>query len=272
MESYISPEFIGNYGAADIILTVLFAIVDFIIIIFSLFNKNFKNKKIYLLKYKLFALFIIDISIRILYVNKYYEVKSLFIEFLFSVLISIQFFLILSFLEQVYNNTKLTKKGQFFSKLNKNYICIVFLIVTFPYEKFSSSKKNSVLFQSVIIIYCIYVLYIRIKNKINKIFQNIIKQTSIHNKNIYLFLLGSPVSCLILFLSYYILRILFLYILNPEFIVYENITLKVIKDSSKYFLFFILEIILYLLSKNNRKEELIDDCKEKNDIKNDIKN
>lgn len=269
MESYISREFLENYEGADIILSILFAVIDFIIIIFSLFHLNSKNKKIYLLKYKLFAIFIIDIISRMFYVNRYYKVKSLFMELLFSALISSQFFLILSFLEQAYNDTKMKKKGKFFTKLKRNYICSVFLIITFPYDKFSSSQKEAAFIQSMIIIYCIYFLYIRMKNKIIKIVQNIIKQTSIHNKNIFFCLMGSPLPCLIFFLSYYILRIIFLYITNPEFIVYANLALKIIKDSSKYFLFIILEIILYLLSENKlQKEKFCDDLEEKNDMKN----
>ena len=73
MEVYLEREFIENYESADIILTLLFAFVDLIIILFSLFNLSSKNQKIYFLKYKLFSLFIIDILLRILYVKKYYK-------------------------------------------------------------------------------------------------------------------------------------------------------------------------------------------------------
>ena len=132
-------------------------------------------------------------------------------------------------------------------------ICILFLIITFPYDKFTSSPKEICFFQSIIIIYSIFLLYSRLKNKIIKIVQNIINQTTFQDKNVFFCVLGSPLPCLIFFITYYILRILFLYLENPDFIIYANITLKIIKDSSKYFLFFILEIILYKISDNKMK-------------------
>ena len=102
-----------------------------------------------------------------------------------------------------------------------------------------------------------------------KIVQNIINQRKLHDKNIFFCVLGSPLPCLIFFITYYILRILILHLENPDFIIYANIILKIIKDSSKYFLFFILEIILYIISENKmKKEKLSFDFEEKNDAKN----
>ena len=269
MDEYLDRDFIENYENADIILTLLFAFVDIIIILFSIFNLSSKNQKIYFLKYKLFSLFIIDILLRILYVKKYYKEKSFFKECLFSSLMSAQFFLILSFLEQAYYDTRIIKKGKIYKKLNIKFICISFSIITFPYDKFASSQKGICFFQSIIIIYSIFVLYSRLKNKIIKIVQNIINQTKLQDKNIFFCVLGSPLPCLIFFITYYVLRILFLFLENPDFIIYANIILKIIKDSSKYFLFFILEIILFIISDNKmKKEKLSFDFEEKNETSN----
>ena len=71
MEIYIIREFRKNYEMDCIIFTVIFAIIEFIIIIFALFDLNSKNGKINLLKFKI-AVFIIDIVLRMLYLNKYY--------------------------------------------------------------------------------------------------------------------------------------------------------------------------------------------------------
>lgn len=271
MDEYIERQFIENYENADIILTLLFAIVDIIIILFSLFNLSSKNQKIYLLKYKLFSVFIIDILLRILYVKKYYKEDSFFKECLFSVLISAQFFLILSFLEQAYYDTRIIKKGKFFKKLNIRLTCILFLIITFPYNKFTSSPKEICFFQSLIIIYSIFLLYSKLKNKVIKIVQNIINQTLLYDKHMFLCVLGSPLPCLIFFMTYYILRIFFLYLENPDLIIYANIILKIIKDSSKYFLFFILEIILYMMNENKmKKEKLSFDLEDKTNSNNTI--
>lgn len=261
MDKEITQELIENYESADKILTLLFAVIDFIIIIFSLFNLKSKNKKIYLLKYKLIALFIIDIILKIQHANKYYKIKSLFKEIIFSAFISFQFFLILSFLEQGYNDTRVSKKGKFNKNINIKFTCIIFFVITFPYDKFSSSQKEICFIQSLIIIYSIFVLYSKLKNKIIKIVQNVIKQNDTKDKNIFLFILGSPFPCLIFYITYYILRIIFLSINNQDFIIYTNIILKIIKYSSKYFLFFILEIILYILSENKMGKDNYKDKK-----------
>ena len=255
MDDFLNSELKENYESADVILTLLFAVIDFIIILFSLFNLSSKNKKIYLLKNKLISLFIIDIILKILYTNKYYELSSLYKEIIFQALISFQFFLILSFLEQAYNDINITKKGHFYKNWNSKILCIIFSLITFPYDKFSSSEKEICLIQSLILVYCIFLLYSKLKNKVIKIVQNILKQTSAEDKNIFLCILGSPLPCLIFFITYYILKIVFLSINNQDFVIYANIILKIIKDSAKYFLFFILEVILYILCENRMKNE-----------------
>lgn len=268
MNDYVYGEFIENFESADIILTLVFALLDFIILLLSLFNLQSKNGKIFLLKNKLFALFIVDIVLRILYANNNNKIKSLFKECLFSALTVIQFLLILSFLEQAYKDSKKSKKDNFYKALKKKHLCFIFLIVTFPYEKFSYSQKEICFIQCLIIIYCIFVLYSLLNKKIIKIVKPIINKVTIHDKNIFLCLLGSPLPCLILFISYYILRIIFLSVENPDFILYSNIILKIIKECSKYFLFFILEILVYVLSENRCcKEQLYSECDEKNVMK-----
>ena len=263
MEEYLTQEFSQNYENAETILTLLFAFFDSIIIIFSLFNLKSKNKKIYLLKYKLFILFIIDIILRILYAMKFHKVFSLYKECLFSGLNSIQFYLILSCLEQSFNDTRLTKKGKFYKRFSQKQLCIIFSVVTFSYDKFSYSQKEICFIQSLIILYCVYFLYISLKNKITKIVENIVKQTTFQDRRIFFCILGSPLPCVIFFITYYIFRMVFLFLKNQDLIIYANIILKIIKDSSKYFLFFILEILLYAVSKikmekNKLSEELQD--------------
>jgi hypothetical protein len=255
MDEYFEQELIETYENAETILTLLFAFIDLIIIIFSLFNLKSKNKKIYLLKYKLFGLFLVDIVLRILYAKKYHKINSVYNEIVFSFLKTFQFFLILSFLEQIFNDTRLNKKGKFYKKLSCKQLCITFSLVIFSYEKFSNSHKDICLIQSLIIIYCIFVLYTRLRNKIIKIVDNLASQKTNRRQNTYLFILGSPFICFIFYLTYYILKILFLTLENPDHIIYANIILKIIIDSSKYFLFSILELLLYVIDNKKMQKE-----------------
>jgi hypothetical protein len=255
MDEYFEQELIETYENAETILTLLFAFIDLIIIIFSLFNLKSKNKKIYLLKYKLFGLFLVDIVLRILYAKKYHKINSVYNEIVFSFLKTFQFFLILSFLEQIFNDTRLNKKGKFYKKLSCKQLCITFSLVIFSYEKFSNSHKDICLIQSLIIIYCIFVLYTRLRNKIIKIVDNLASQKTNRRQNTYLCILGSPFICFIFYLTYYILKILFLTLENPDHIIYANIILKIIIDSSKYFLFSILELLLYVIDNKKMQKE-----------------
>lgn len=249
MVGYIDRQLEENYENADIILTLLFAFIDFGIIIFSLFNLKSKSEKMYTLKSKLFFLYIIDIFLRILYTKRYHKSNLFINEIVLSFLKTFQFFLILSFLEQTFNDTKINKKGKFYKYLSKKQLCIIFSLITFSYEKFStSSKKEICLIQSLLTIYCIYVLYYRLKNKIVKIVENIVKKGAKQNRNLFQCIVGFPLPCFILFITYYILKICFLFPQNANNIIYSNIIFKIIIDSSKYFLFFILEIILYIIN------------------------
>ena len=255
MDEYFEQDLIETYESAETILTLLFAFIDVVIIICSLFNLNSKNQKIYLLKFKLFGLFLVDILLRIMYARKYHKLKSLYNEIVFTFLKTYQFFLILSFFEQIFNDTRLNKKGKFYKKLSCKQICITFSLVTFSYEKFSNSQKEICLIQSLIIIYCIFVLYTRLRNKIIKIVDNLVSQNEDRRKKTYLCILGSPLISFIFYFSYYILRILFLTLESPDHIIYANIILKIIIDSSKYFLFSILELLLYVIANNKMQKE-----------------
>ena len=256
MDEYFEQELIEtSYESAETILTLFFALFDVFIIIFSLFNLSSKKKKIYLLKYKLFGLFILDIILRILYAKKYHKLNSIYNEVIFSFLKTYQFFLILSFFEQIFNDTSLNKKGKFYRNLSCKQICIIFTLVSFSYEKFSNSKKEICLIQSLIIIYCIFVLYTRLRNKIIKIVKNLAIQKTNQSQKTYLCLLGAPFISFIFFLTYYILKILFLNLENQNYIIYANIVLKIIIDSSKYFLFGILELLLYIIGNNKIQKE-----------------
>ena len=255
MDEYFEQDLIETYESAETILTLLFAFIDVVIIICSLFNLNSKNKKIYLLKFKLIGLFLVDILLRIMYARKYHKLKSLYNEIVFTFLKTYQFFLILSFFEQIFNDTRLNKKGKFYKKLSCKQLCITFSLVTFSYEKFSNSQKEICLIQSLIIIYCIFVLYILLKKKIIKIMDNLVSQKEDKRKKTYLCILGSPLISFLFYFSYYILRILFLTLESPDHIIYANIILKIIIDSSKYFLFSILELLLYVIGNNKMQKE-----------------
>lgn len=266
MDGYLDIQLKENFENAEIIISLIFIFVDIIFIIFNIFNLKSKTENIYSLKNKLFGLFFIDIILRIMNSNRNDKLKSLKREILLSILKTIQFFFILSFLEKVYNDTKLTIKGKFYKKLSQKQLCSIFLLITFPYDIFLSSLKIEICFiQYMIIIYSIFMLYNLLRNKMVKTVKNIAKQKTTQNKKYFLFILqGSSLPCLILFVTYYILKICFLPFQITNNIIYTNIILIIIKYSSKYFLYSILITLLYILNEINMQHKQYDEISRKN--------
>ena len=82
-----------------------------------------------------------------------------------------------------------------------------------------------------------------------EISNNRIKQSkALTNNKINFFILGSPLSSTLLFALYYLLKVSFIFIKTPILILYLNIVLNIIKNSSKYFVFLICGAIIYVLN------------------------
>ena len=264
-ENYLDRESISSYENSEIILTILFAILDLIVIIISLLTLKSKSRNIVKLKSKLMKLFVIDIIIRILYTRRYNQ-WNVYKEVLMTLLNTCQFYLIISFLDEILYNQATSKLTKDNDKYKRVKFCIIFFIFTFSYDKIIFSDKityylyikiNKLIYllQSFIILYYLYSLYNELKRKICEIVNNIISESQ-RKYIICRFVIGSPQSCLTLFMIYYILSILFLFIKRHVILIYANILLNIIKNTSKVFVFFICEAIIYLLNKIKVEKEI----------------
>ena len=268
-ENYLDKQSIKSYKNSDIIITILFSLIDLVIIIVSSRNLKTRNKKISAIKIKALKVFMLDIIIRILDTGKINS-KNLFIEVLLSVMNTSQFYLIISLLDQVLYNPKLTKFQQSNVKSRQIKLCILFFFITFSYEKLPLKRFSKymnfpvhrlILFlQSSCVLFCIYQLYGDLKKKITDIANNIkVETTDNHQKYLirsYLLIIGSPLSCLALFIFYYIAKIIFLFILTPVIALYASILVNILNNASKYFTLLICQVIIYVLNKiSNEKEK-----------------
>jgi hypothetical protein len=267
-EKLLDKQSIKSYEQSDIILTLFFVVIDLIVILLSSFNLKAKNKKITAIKLKILKVFIFDIIIRILYIRKYNS-QNFYKEALLSIMNTSQFYLIISFLDQVLYNKKLTKFQQSIIKHKQTKLCILFFLITFSYEKlpypdlskyFKIPLYKIILFiQSLCVLFCIYKLYGDLKKKITDIVTNIKIETQDKKQisliRLYLMILGSPLSCLFLFIFYYIVKIAILFIYKPLIALYANILLNIIKNASKYFAFIICLAIIYVLNKISVEKE-----------------
>lgn len=100
------------------------------------------------------------------------------------------------------------------------------------------------IFQPTCILYCIYKEYQYFKKYIYEIAKSL-KRNYKELGKVYLFILGSPQSCLFLSSIYYVLKILSIFINNPIYIIYSKILLNIHKEAVKYFSFCICQCIFF---------------------------
>lgn len=265
-EDYVDEESFISYQHANIIISLFFAIFDFVIIVVSSLNLKSKNDHISILKHKLIKLFIIDIINRILYTRKK-NYKGIFGELISSVMSTSQFYFVISFIDEVsyISKNNILKNTQ--SILEAFKLCFIFFITTFSYENihFTLSvylnvnnftlTRIIILIQSFIIIFWIYKLSKKFKEKVTQIGNHMMNSQTAKKRKIYLIILGSPNSCMALFIIYYALKIIFIFIKNPEFILYANIVLNILKGTCIYYVFLLCELIIYILNKTKKEKE-----------------
>ena len=243
------------------ILLYLFVSFDIGIIVYS--NLKFKstNKNVKALIDLLCSFLFIDIVQKFLNIKKIKNSMTTFIfELFLSVLSTIQFYLILASLETIFDATKITRNLKFFELMNIFPLSIIFFFITFSYDKFivfyhSSSKVLSII-QYLAVIFCMYKLYDFLKKKFIEIVDNSVKKKIILNRKLCLMLLGSPLSSLILLITYYVIKIIFLFFTFKLLFIYEIIILKIVKEGSKYFIYLVLMVFLYSLNEFNLKNEI----------------
>ena len=258
-EEYVDKESILSYEKSDIIVTIFFAIIDLLVIIISSLNLKSKNKTMTILKSQLVKIFIIDIIMRVLYTKKY-STWNVYKEILLVIMNGSQFYIVISFLDTVADNPKSTtslKQSRNFNKRMK--LLFLFFFVNFSYGKlifylFSLStkyiiniNKSIILIQSFGVICLLYIFYKDFKNKVSKIVNNLINPKS-KKRKLHLLILGSPLSLLLLYYVYETLKVISIFIKNHVFLLYANIALNILKDTCKYFAFFICEAIIYVLN------------------------
>jgi len=253
MDTVIKVEAIENYKKIDILLAYILIFINFLFyIIISIILKS-KNKYIILLKYKLFALFIVDIIYRISYFKTYFFLISLSKELIFSLLASAEFFIILNFLNEV--PKKLQSSREENEKNSDNLdpfnTSTIFFFFIFSYDKFTHGFTNIIyLIENIALIGGVFKLYGHLRNNVLEIILIIKNKINNNNEkainNIIETILINP---LIFFTLYYIMKIVTIFIENEVILVYINIVSLFFKELSKYLIFVLLTSIVYSLEK-----------------------
>ena len=237
---------IYSYERSDVILTIFFSILDVCFIFYFILGLKTTNKKVIDLKNKIFKLLVIDFIMRLLYTKKYSS-WSIYKEFFFTFMNTVQFYLIIAFIVLALDNKK--------NEVNDSFSLIgyyIFFLLTFNfgyiYFFYSIVKKIIILMQSLYFLNLIYKWYNYFCKTIIEIVKNFKGKTEKKDK-LNLFILGSPQSCLFLFSFYFILKLISVFFKDPIKLIYINIILNIIKETSKYFLFFVCQVIVYQTNK-----------------------
>ena len=226
----------------------IFIFFSFLVLNITLFVLRNNNKL--LLKGKLFIFIFIDIIQKLLYNKKYNLIKSISQELLMSILTTSQFFLVISFIYEIFSIERLSHKNKYFGLISRFKLTIIFTLLIFPYHLFINRIENICeIVQTLIISFFLYELYYYLNIVVKEIIYNN-KSKDIQMRLIYNYLKDLNKICILLFICYYILKIILILIENRIIIFYIDFLLIIIDNGLKYLIFFILTAIIYKLPKN----------------------
>ena len=269
LKTYLSEETISDFQKAEILLNVFFSLVDFSIIIFSIILFFTELRHSFQMGYQLIGIFIVDIIIRLYFIYSFKkEDSSIFYKEIISCLFSTDlFFLLLSLFKEILKVLKIQED------INIVYPCLFYILLSFSYENIISyapiTFDRSVLSFSGFILFAqfsfslvfAYYVYDILKQGFSSIISSIIRGKNNNIRPIHKFIFGAPISCLFIFIIYFIIKLWILFCRDPLTILYGSLVSGIIKDGAKYFVFASCIIIVYLLNKV---------IKEKNKLRGDL--
>ena len=239
------------------ILTVIFCQSNLFIILFNIFFIKSKNKDIKFLKYSFCGIIFMESVASIFYTIFRYTDNSLAFEFIYSLLLTVEFYFILLYIYHIFNNSEISKLARKTKLIQPIKICIIFYIFIFSYDAFSFLNKKVInIIQSMTNLCGILILYIYLRHKIKEI-QNNLEVKAFLNKRIFSYLKFINNSSLYYLTIYNIIKLLSIFLFNQVNLLYIEIALNTIKVAFKYFMFFFFSAITYQLS--NKKPNLVFD-------------
>ena len=241
-----------NMKRAKIILSYFYFIFNIIIIFLCLYLVQSKNEFMKILKYKLFTLIILDSISFSLFENFTKNLISIFnekvIDIIFVCLSSIEFYIFLSFIYQIYDNAKISKLAKKKILINPVYLSFLFIFVIFSFHKYTKIYKTLNSIENIIILCCITLLYRYLRN-ITKTIKNNLLPRDIKSAYIFYSLRMLISICFLLMVCYYALKLII--ILTPQiYKIYVNIALYTVNFVFKFYIFVFFAVIIYQFNKN----------------------
>ena len=248
MNSIIEEEIMMNHNQADAFISLFFAGLDAVtyIVILTLFGCELKGCSSP--KQKLSLFLILDGILRI--INMYIDAysKTFVQETVFSLIVTLQFYLTMSILEQIFldkcNETILESELQI---RNKTLFSFLFFCLVFSFKGLMTSYGLISCLQYICILVSITIFYKYIRNKIDLFLSNINKKNNqFHGQN---FINNLPFFILIYFMINYILQLCSLMIENKLYESYMVMVCTVFREVGKYLVILLLIAVYHSFNK-----------------------
>ena len=246
MDPMIEEEIMKNHNQADAFISLFFAGLDAVcyIIILTLFGCDFKNLSSP--KQKLSLLIVLDAVLRI--VNMYSDEysKSFIKEIFFTCFTTIQFTLIISLLNQMFE-----KSGENLDpdlKIgNQSFLTTLFFVLVFSFKGIFESYKLLSALQFICIMIGLFIMSKYIGEKIETYTSNITKKdASFSGENI---INNMPFFISIYLIINYFFEIFSLFVEDKLYASYMIMLCKIFKECGKYLVFLLLIILYYTYNK-----------------------
>jgi hypothetical protein len=259
MNTDINEEIMKNHNLAEAFISLFFAGLDVItyIVILTLFGFEFKS--IDSPKQKLTMFLLLDGILRIInmYTDSY--MQSFAREMLFSLIVTLQFYLTISMLEQIF--TDKTNESFLLNELqikNKYLFSFIFFCLVFSFKGFMTSNFLSSM-QYICILILISIFYKYIANKIDLFLSNISRRNNqFQGRN---FINNLPFFIFLYFTIFYVLQLCGLMIDNKLYESYMTMICTIFKEVGKYLNILLLIAVYHSFNKYIKETDFACDNK-----------
>ena len=260
MNTDINEEIMKNHNLAEAFISLFFAGLDVItyIVILTLFGFEFKS--IDSPKQKLTMFLLLDGILRIInmYTDSY--MQSFAREMLFSLIVTLQFYLTISMLEQIF--TDKTNESFLLNELqikNKYLFSFIFFCLVFSFKGFMTSNFLSSM-QYICILILISIFYKYIANKIDLFLSNISRRNNqFQGRN---FINNLPFFIFLYFTIFYVLQLCGLMIDNKLYESYMTMICTIFKEVGKYLNILLLIAVYHSFNKYIKESDFAYDNKQ----------
>ncbi len=264
MEETILEEISQKHNEANAFISLFFAGSDAIIYIIILFLFGWEYKNSDSPKQKLSFLIILDAFLRIITVFTDVYSKSFIKELFFSSFAAIQFYTIIIFINQMFNEKNHEYNLEINSEMgNAKLLTCIFFPLIFSFKAIMSSYKLLSIIQYTFIIVAAYIISNYVEKRMKNFFFIIMEKNAQFGNLIYISNFPYFISMYIM-INYFI-EILALLVSNNLLAVYIDMICLIFKESVKYLVIILLIMINYTFDKYSTYSDLDFNNQSKND-------